>query len=118
LRELLGGDGDGGDPGSTASRVARGRRVTLYPYLAGGILSCISGAFNPYGYIMVAISAGAASFGGTSALAWMAQLLHRPARVGATTGPALAIERSVAWITVAAVVAVVFVFVLGPGVQF
>ena len=57
-------------------RLQRAKKLTLVPYLAGGILSCVAGLFNPVGMILVAISAAAASFGGTSGLAWMWQVLR------------------------------------------
>ena len=44
----------------------RGKKLTLLPYFTGGVLSCVAGAFNPVGMTLVAISAAAASFGGTS----------------------------------------------------
>lgn len=93
----------------------RARELTLFPYIAGGILSCIAGMFNPVGMLLVAISAAAASFGGTSGLAWMAQLLRGSKSTGADP---LAIERSYGWIIVAAALSILFVAYLGPGVRF
>src|SRR4051794_3002761 len=86
------------------------RRATLVPYFTGGILYCVSGLFNPHGPILIAISAAAASFGGTSGLIWMVDFMRG--------GEEAAIERSYAWIASAAVVAVVFVGVLGPAIRF
>lgn len=95
--------------------IALGKKLTLVPYFAGGILSCAAGAFNPVGMILVAISAAAASFGGTSALAWMIQLLRGKPSPG---GEALAIPRSYAWMVAAALTAAFFIAVVGPGVRF
>jgi hypothetical protein len=45
--------------------------LTIVPYLTGGILYTVAGMLNPVGVILVGLSAAAASFGGTSGLAWM-----------------------------------------------
>ena len=59
-------------------RVWRARRLTLVPYLTSGLLSCVAGALNPVGPLLILISVAAASFGGNSRLAWMWNLLHGP----------------------------------------
>lgn len=64
------------------------------------------------------ISAAAASFGGTSGLAWMAQLLRDERRFAAHESEALGLPRSTGWLAAGAVVALLFVFVLGPGIRF
>ncbi len=109
LAPLLSGEGE--------ERVRSAARMTLPAYLAGGTLTCIAGLFNPVGMVLVAISAAAASFGGTSGLAWMPQLLHG-APGAATGGTGLVVSRSWGWIVVGALAAVVFVLVLGPGIRF
>lgn len=109
LDPFLSGDGE--------ARVRSATRLTLPAYLAGGILSCIAGLLNPVGMILVAISAAAASFGGTSGLAWMPQLLHGE-RAAVSGGTPLLVSRSWGWIAFGAVAAAVFVLVLGPGVRF
>jgi hypothetical protein len=106
-------------PPTGAERVAVSRDLMLWPYLAGGIQSCIAGALNPVGMILVAISAAAASFGGTSGLAWMCQLYHGkgfPADQDCS-GFSLII-RSNEWIIAAAVIAIAFIAMLGPGLNF
>lgn len=65
LRPFLGKD--------TKIRVWRARQLTLVPYLTSGILSCVAGAFNPVGPLLILISAAAASFGGHSGLAALPQ---------------------------------------------
>ena len=92
--------------------------LTVIPYVAGGLLSCVAGMFNPVGMVLIAISAAAATFGGTSGLAWMAQLMKAIPFPGAPPMPLQAITRSWPWIAVAFVLAVIFVTVLGPGVRF
>ncbi len=64
------------------------------------------------------ISAAAASFGGTSGLAWMAQLLRDERRFPPRDGPTLRIPRSVPWLVAGAAIALLFVGVLGPGIRF
>jgi hypothetical protein len=66
----------------------------------------------------VLISAAAASFGGTSALAWMAQLLRNQTRFPVRADPAPDLPRSTTWLATGMVVALLFVLVLGPGVRF
>ncbi len=110
LRPLIGSD--------PVKRRLRATRLTVWPYLAGGTLSCLAGLFNPIGMILVAISAAAASFGGTSGLAWMAQWLNGGAiPAGPPTRPAY-IGRSWGWIIVGAILSAAFIFLLGRGVKF
>lgn len=104
----------GSDP---RERWREARRLALTAYLAGGVLSCVAGLLNPVGMVLVAVSAAAASLGGTSGLAWMWELIRNPSlpmppvRVGV-------VDRRPAWIAVGAVVAVGFIAVLGPGIRF
>jgi hypothetical protein len=105
LRALVGGDG---------LSIARVRRLTIPPYIAGGLLFCLSGLFNPVGPILIAISAAATSFGGASGLLWLPQVLRgnkcsaEPAELG----------RSYIWIVAGCVVSLIFVAVLGPSIRF
>jgi hypothetical protein len=109
LRPLLGRDAEIG--------VRRARRLTLTPYLAGGILSCIAGVLNPVGPLLILLSAAAASFGGKSALAWMWTLL-RGRRIPTSDLQMPEIERSWGWMVAAVILAIVFIAGLGPGVKF
>jgi hypothetical protein len=98
-------------------RRQRAVQLTVFPYLAGGTLSCIAGLLNPVGMILVAISAAAASFGGTSGLAWMAQWLGgRGIPVGPSAQPSY-IGRSWEWIIASAILSAAFIFLLGPSVK-
>lgn len=103
--------------GNGPDRIQRARTLCLIPYLAGGGLYVAAGAFNPVSPLLVLISAAAASFGGVSAFAWMTELLRGPGYPAASGAP-LAIDRSLGWIAVAATTALVFVTILGPGLQF
>ncbi len=103
--------------GGDEERVSRARKLALVPYFAGGVISCVAGLFNPVGMILVAISAAAASFGGTSGLAWMTDWL-RGGRVSRAPGPPLPIDRRWTWIVAGTVLGVLFIAILGPGVRF
>jgi hypothetical protein len=97
-------------------RRQRAKMLTLLPYFVGGGLYTISGLFNPVGMVLVAISAAAASFGGTSGLAWMWQVPRgKPADASILPEP---IERSRAWIIAGAVAAIIYIGLLGPGIRF
>jgi hypothetical protein len=108
LAPLLGGD-DGW---------RRARRLMLVPYLAGGALYVAAGLLNPIGVEIVLMSAVAASFGGTSALAWMYNLLRSPRRSPPGAAEPFAPPTSRPWAIAAAVAAAVFVGVLGPSIRF
>jgi hypothetical protein len=98
-------------------RVRRARRLTLVPYFTCGILSCVAGALNPLGPLLILLSAAAASFGGKSALAWMWTLLHGP-RIPNSEVQMPELEHSHGWIVAAALLAIAFIALLGPGLKF
>ena len=102
------------DPGRMAAAV----RLTVVPYIAGGMLYVTAGLLNPESPWLVLISAAAASFGGASALAWMAQLLRNRERFPPGAAPAESIARSWPWLIAGAIVALLFIAVLGPGIRF
>ena len=109
LRPLVGG---------SAQRYLAARRLCIPSYLAGGIVECIAGAFNPHGWFLVMMAAAAPTFGGKSALIWGPEWLRGssfPAGPDATPVP---IPRSRRWILAGIVIGVCFIFVLGPGVHF
>ncbi len=100
----------------TGSRVPAAYRYTLVSYLAMGALAIVGGMFESGGALLVLISATAASLGGASALAWGPQLLQDP-RLGKPPEEPLQVLRDARWIIAAALVALAFVAVLGPGVS-
>lgn len=99
--------------GGGVVRVRYGFRLALVSYLTGGLLSVLIGLLNPYGIVIVLISAAASSLGGTSALLWLMQLLDRRRPFS----PWLRIERSWSWIAVSVVVAVAYAVVFGPTIR-
>jgi hypothetical protein len=100
----------------TEERQARVRTLTVLPYVVGGLSFVLAGLLNPHGLYLVLISAVAASFGGTSLLAWYPALWARRPPVALQDVP-LGVPRSRAWLVAAAVTLVLFVGVLGPGVR-
>jgi hypothetical protein len=99
-------------------RFIRAVRLSRIPYFAGGILACVAGSLNPQGLILVVLSAGASTFGGTSGLVWMNDWLKgERIPLGSEPQP-VPIRRSWPWIVTALVFALVFIVVLGPGVRF
>ena len=100
--------------GSDDLSMRRSRLLSVPAYVAGGLLFCLSGLFNPVGPVLIAISAAAASFGGASGLLWLTQFTRgskwsaRPAEL----------ERSYAWIVAGCIVSVIFVGILGRGIHF
>lgn len=111
LRELLSFLGRDGE------RIRRARTLCLVPYVAGGLLYVAAGLLNPVGWALVLISAAAASFGGTSALAWMSDLLRNQDQFPASADAPLRLARSAAWIGAGLLAAAFFVLVLGPTVR-
>jgi hypothetical protein len=100
----------------TGSRVPAAYRYTLVSYIAMVALAIVGGMFEPGGAFLVLISAAAASLGGASALAWGPQLLQDP-HLGEPPEEPLQVLRDVRWIVAAALVALAFVAVLGPGLS-
>jgi hypothetical protein len=93
------------------------KKLSVLPYFADGILSCVAGLFNPVGMILVAISAAAASFGGASGLCWMWNWL-KGSRIPTGTFEMPPLTRGRGWIIAAGILAALFVAVLGPGLKF
>jgi hypothetical protein len=101
----------------TRIRIWRARQLMLVPYLTAGVLSCLAGALNPVGRLLILISAAAASFGGHSGLAWMWNLLHNP-HIPSSEFQMPEIKRRWGWMIAAVVLAIGFIRGLGPGVKF
>jgi hypothetical protein len=96
-------------------RLVRAFQLTLFPYLAGATVSSLGAWFNPIGAFVILTSA-AAAFGGSSAFAWMSQML-KTKWFPEVSEERVAIERNWTWVVIAALLALVHIFVLGPGVE-
>ena len=91
--------------------------LTVVPYITGGVLYTVAGIFNPVGMILIAASAAASSFGGTSGMAWMTQCLGIKF-VPKVAAPRFDLLRSQGWLVAALVTAAIFIGVLGRGLRF
>ena len=100
--------------GSDDLSMRRSRLLSVPAYIAGGLLFCISGLFNPVGPVLIAISAASASLGGASGLLWLTQFTRDSKR---SAEPA-ELQRSYAWITAGCIALLIFVAILGPGIHF
>ena len=100
--------------GSDDLSMRRSRLLSVPAYVAGGLLFCLSGLFNPVGPVLIAISAAAASFGGASGLLWLIQFTRGSKR----SAEPVELERSYAWIVAGCIASVIFVGILGPGIHF
>ena len=109
LRPLIGSD--------NRERRLQAVRLTMGPYFAGGIVECIAGALNPQGWLLIALSAAASTFGGSSALLWAPNWLRGNGIPPGPDASSMSIPRSWAWISAAAIIAISFIFILGPGIQ-
>ncbi len=109
LRPLIGSD--------KKQRYFHAVELSKIPYFAGGTLACVAGALNPDGWILVALSAAASTFGGTSGLLWMIDWLNGDRiPLGSEPDP-VPIRRNPSWIGAAGLLAVAFVAMLGPGAR-
>ena len=102
--------------GPVSGRQPIAQRLALIAYFTGGGLYCVSGVLNPGGMLLLLFSAAAASFGGTSGLAWGSQLLRGLG--GAGEGEPVRIPRDLRLVAAAGLTVFVFVFLLGPGIGF
>jgi hypothetical protein len=102
--------------GAGGDRVRRARLLTLLPYFVGGVTFVAAGLLNPLGWRILLLSAVAASFGGSSLLAWY--YVVRAGKLPPGPGPTLGIPRSPTWIVAAAICLALFVGVLGRGLHF
>lgn len=91
----------------------RFRRLAWLPYFAALIVDGVAGLLNPIGWQYVFLSALAATAGGNCGLLWLRYYI--PKRV--QPGERAVVGRSYPWIVAAAVLAVIFIGVFGPGVH-
>lgn len=100
-----------------ATRIPTCKRLGHISYYSNGILSCLAGALNPVSPILIVISAAASSFGGGSGLIWMDEWL-RGSLIPDADFEMPPLERSNLWLAAAAILAIGFVAILGPGLKF
>jgi hypothetical protein len=86
-----------------------------FPYVVGGITFLAAGSLNPHGLNLLMISAASAAFGGTSFLAW-GRIPEREALSAQSPETALVLRADAGWIAAGAVMLVVFIGILGPGI--
>jgi len=104
----------------TSAATQRAREAygyTMLAYFVGGGLGLVGGLFDPNAAAILLISGVAAALGGTSGLLWGPQLLRNPTFVSPST-PMPPLQRSVPWIVIGAIAALVHIVVLGPGLHF
>lgn len=92
----------------------RFRKLTWIPYFSAVIIEVIAGLRNPLGIALIFESALPATAGGNCGLLFMAKYLPKSTTPGPNSQP---IARSYPWIVASAVLALVFILVLGSGVQ-
>lgn len=89
------------------------RKLTVVPYLSGIVLASVAGLLNPIGMQLLWQSALPATAGGQNGLLWLQYYIPRG------TEPKRAqdrLPRNYVWIVVAAVLAFIYVVVLGRGI--
>jgi hypothetical protein len=89
------------------------RKLTIVPYFSAILLASVAGLLNPLGIQLVWKSALPATAGGQSGLLWLQYSIPRGTEPQRTPH---ALGRSYRWIMVAAILAIVYVVVLGRGV--
>jgi hypothetical protein len=86
--------------------------VGRLPYLAGCLLTCAAGLFDPLGLKLLLVSTIPAALGGPSGLLWLDSLMPRT-----PVQHELVVKRQPAWWVVAAIFAIAYVVVLGRGLK-
>lgn len=96
-----------------SARDPRLNKLTLLPYVSAIVLIGVSGLFNPIGLWLVWQSALPATAGAYCGLLWFRYYVPAEA---VPDRPAEGIPRSFPWISVASILAILFVVVLGRGI--
>lgn len=90
------------------------RRLVFPSYLAGGLLLVAGAALNPIGPQLILLSGLSSGFGAMAGLLYIPALVEGDAKDSASPAPALGF--SPAWLILGILSAVIFVFLLGPGI--
>jgi hypothetical protein len=97
---------------------ARIRRLMILPYLSALVLEGVAGCLNPIGLRLVFESALAATAGANAGMLWIQYYIPKRTIPGPNHQPDhQAIRRNYAWIVVAGVLAIAFIFILGRGIH-
>jgi len=99
--------------GITRHEQGRSRKLTIVPYFSAILLASVAGLLNPLGMQLLWQSALPATAGGQSGLLWLQYYIPRgtePKRTPEQLG------RNYVWIGVAAVLAFLYVVILGRGI--
>jgi hypothetical protein len=88
-------------------------RLSMLPYLSAVVLVTVSGLFNPIGIRLVFLSALPATAGAYSGLLWFRYYI--PSTATPARGAEI-LSRNYAWISVAAILSLAFIIVLGRGI--
>jgi hypothetical protein len=91
------------------------RRLSWTPYVTDGVLAGVAGLPNPAGLFYVIASALPSTLGANAGLLSLPSLMrHQNVQSNQTVAP---IERSLPWIATGAVVALLFIVMLGRGIS-
>jgi hypothetical protein len=90
------------------------RRLTLPPYIAGGLLLVAGAAMNPIGASLIWLSGVSSGFGAMAGLLIVPRLVAGAGTAASRDEGALGL--GVPWLVAAALTAAVFVFVIGRGI--
>lgn len=89
------------------------RKLTFLPYVSAILLACAGGLLNPIGMQLMWQSALPATAGGDSGLLWLRYYIPKGTVPEQRSD---GIDRNYVWISGAAALSVVFIFVLGRGI--
>lgn len=104
--------------GTAEEQINRAVKLGVVAYVTAVIVVLLAGVMNPFGMGSLPVVAGMmAVMGGQSPLLWMMQWFKAESFVKSPGSP-LAVERDMIWITAGVVVTAVYVFLLGPALNF
>jgi hypothetical protein len=89
------------------------RKLTIVPYFSAILLAIVAGLLNPLGIQLLWKSALPATAGGQSGLLWLQYYIPRGTEPKRATNT---VSRNYVWVVVAAVLALIYVVVLGRGI--
>jgi len=99
---------------AVAADPSEARRLTLPPYLAGGLLFVAGAAMNPIGASLIWLSGVSSGFGAMAGLLIVPRLVDAKGTIASSDEGGLGFRAP--WLVAAAVTVAAFVFVIGPGI--